>query len=177
MPIWGRKWSLQIAQTLCRQNIPLRSPKHLSLQHSAYFSWLLVQEKQVPNLHTHYFFFCYSHTQREVAQHTGTNYIPYWAGHAKDMAHWQSRGFLIWGKLDPNALTMIKFLDKCYVKHQFRLHIFCLQRKKYDFILKIFNIQKLIYVQRVSWIATSVKLLYIELICNFKPSSITGMLE
>lgn len=94
MPIWGHKWSLQIAQTLCRQNIPLRSPKHSSLQHSAYFSLLLVQEKQVSNLHTHYFFFCHSHTQREVAQHTGTNYIPYWAGHAKDTAHWHSRGFL-----------------------------------------------------------------------------------
>lgn len=94
MPIWGHKWSLQIAQTLCRQNIPLRSPKHSSLQHSAYFSLLLVQEKQVSNLHTHYFFFCHSHTQREVAQHTGTNYIPYWAGPAKDMARWHSRGFL-----------------------------------------------------------------------------------
>lgn len=49
--------------------------------------------------------------------------------------------------------------------------------KKYNFTLKIFNIQKLIYVRRISWIAISVKLLYIELICNFKPSSITGMLE
>lgn len=48
--------------------------------------------------------------------------------------------------------------------------------KKYNFTLKIFNIQKLIYVKRVSWIATSVKL-YIELIYNFKPSSITGMIE
>lgn len=49
--------------------------------------------------------------------------------------------------------------------------------KKYNFTLKIFNIQKLIHVQRISWIATSIKMLYIELICNFKPSSITGMLE
>lgn len=49
--------------------------------------------------------------------------------------------------------------------------------KKYNFTLKIFNIQKLIYVQRISWITISVKLLYIELICYFKPSSITGMLE
>lgn len=49
--------------------------------------------------------------------------------------------------------------------------------KKYNFTLKIFNIQKLIYVQRISWIAISVKLLYTELICYFKPSSITGMPE
>lgn len=54
---------------------------------------------------------------------------------------------------------------------------FAYREKKYNFTLKMLNIQKLIYVQRISWIATSVKLLYIELICNFKPSSITGMLE
>lgn len=109
-------------------------------------------------------------TQERIIFHTGLGMLRIWPTDIAGV-------FLIQGKLDPNALTMIKFLDKCYVKHQFRLHIFCLQRKKYDFTLKIFNIQKLIYVQRISWIATNVKLLYIELICNFKPSTVTGMLE
>ena len=64
-----RAWSLQIAQILCRQNFPLRSPKHSSSQHSVYFSLLLVQEKQVPNLCTHYFFLCCNHRWRVVVQH------------------------------------------------------------------------------------------------------------
>lgn len=177
MPIWGRKWSLQIAQTLCRQNIPLRSPKHLSLQHSAYFSLLLVQEKQVSNRHTHYFFFCYSHTRSEVAQHTGTNYIPYWAEHAKDMAHWHSRGFLNMRKIRSKCFNYDKISWQMLRETSIQITRILPTEKKSDFTLKIFNIQKLIYVQRISWIAISVKLLYIELICNFKPSSITGMLE
>lgn len=108
--------------------------------------------------------------QEQMTSLTGLGMLRIWPTDTAEV-------YLIWGKSDPNALTPWNFLRNTkWNIHSDYIYFAYRGKKKYNFTRKIFNIQKLIYVWRIPWIATSVKLC-IELICNFKPSSMTVMLE